>query len=161
MDRIMVTDLLKQDGRIAGAIGFSIDTGDFCTFRAKATVLTGGSNSFKPAGFPIHMLTGDAEAMAYRAGVEITGKEFNCTTHATGATYPAALFAVRRVGPPPFVGIMKDALGSEVPKRMSEPDLRLEFLAHAGLTPITSRVDDPVGAGPYKARLRRLCRGTG
>jgi succinate dehydrogenase/fumarate reductase flavoprotein subunit len=150
MDRIMVTDLLKRDGRIVGAVGFSIETGDFYTFKAKATVLTGGSNSFKPAGFPVHMLTGDAEAMAYRAGAEITGKEFNCTTHATGAKYPAALFAVRRVGPPPFVGIMKDGLGNIVPKRASEPDLRLEFLAHAGLTPITSRVDDPWVLGHIK-----------
>jgi succinate dehydrogenase/fumarate reductase flavoprotein subunit len=144
MDRIMVTELLQEGGKnIGGAIGFSIDTGDFYVFKSKATALCGGSNSFKPAGFPIHMLTGDAEAMAYRAGAEITGKEFNCTTHAGRAKYPAALFAVRRVGPPPWVGIMKDGLGNEVPKRMSEPDLRLEFLAHAGLTPITSRVDDP------------------
>jgi succinate dehydrogenase/fumarate reductase flavoprotein subunit len=151
MDRITVTELLQQDGKnIVGAIGFSIDTGDFYIFKSRATALCGGSNSFKPPGFPIHMLTGDAEAMAYRAGAEITGKEFNCTTHATRAEYPAALFAVKHIGPPPFVGIMKDGLGNEVPKRASEPDMRLEFLAHAGLTPITARVDDPWVLGHIK-----------
>ena len=62
MDRIMVTDLLKQDGMVIGAVGFHTRTGDFYVFKAKATVIcTSG---------------GIGEAMAYRAGAEISGKEF-------------------------------------------------------------------------------------
>ena len=99
MNRIMITDLLKQDGSIVGAMGFSLVEGDLYIFKSKATVLAGGSNSFKPNGMPVSMLTGDAEAMAYRAGAEITGKEFNNTMHATHARYPAALFAVRSLRP--------------------------------------------------------------
>ncbi|MBT8340265.1 MAG: FAD-binding protein [Desulfatitalea sp.] len=147
MNQIMVTELLQQDDKsIVGAIGFAIETGDCYVFKSKATALCGGSNSFKPPGFPIHMLTGDAEAMAYRAGAEITGKEFNCTTHPTGAKYPAGLFAIRRVGPPAFAGLYRDGLGNEVPHNKggtAEPDLRLEQLAHEGLTPLMSKVDDP------------------
>ena len=111
MDRIMVTDLLVEEGRAAGAAGFSIDSGDFYVFKARVTVLTGGGNSFKPAGFPIHMLTGDSEAMAYRAGVEIAAKEFGVTTHPTRAAYPSALFAMKHVGPVPFSNIV-DGLGN-------------------------------------------------
>ncbi len=62
MDRTMITDLVKQDGRVVGAIGFNTRTGDFYIFKAKATVIcTSG---------------GVGEAMAYRAGCEITNKEF-------------------------------------------------------------------------------------
>jgi succinate dehydrogenase/fumarate reductase flavoprotein subunit len=141
MDRIMVTNLLKQDGKVVGAISFSIDNGDLYIFKAKATVLSGGGNSFKPAGFPISMLTGDAEAMAYRAGAEITGKEFNCTTHATRALHPAALFAVKLVGPPPFVSVT-DEHGERIGSaRGGEPDLSLEFAIHAGKGPLFSDPD--------------------
>jgi succinate dehydrogenase/fumarate reductase flavoprotein subunit len=144
MDRIMVTDLLVQDGQVAGAAGFSIDSGDFYVFRAKATVLTGGGNSFKPWGFPIHMLTGDAEAMAYRAGAEMASKEFSCTTHPTRAAHPAALFAMKHVGPVPFMNHF-DASGEEVhwsgAPVHTEPDLGLEFVVHAGRTPLYSDLD--------------------
>ena len=84
MDRIMVTDLLKQDGKVVGAIGFPMDSDDLYIFKAKATVVSAGSNSFKPAGSEICCLTGDGEAMAYRAGAEITGKEFPDTHYTSG-----------------------------------------------------------------------------
>ena len=87
MDRIMLTDLLKQDGKVVGAIGFSYDTGDLYIFKAKATVLTAGGSSYKPPQFAMWSITGDGEGMAYRAGAEITGKEF-LSTFPTIATYP-------------------------------------------------------------------------
>lgn len=76
MDRIMVTDLLKQDGKIVGAIGFHTTRGDLCIFKAKATVITTGTGSFKNGPLPTYYWTNDGETMAYRAGAEITGKEF-------------------------------------------------------------------------------------
>jgi succinate dehydrogenase/fumarate reductase flavoprotein subunit len=79
MDRIMCTDLLKQDGKVVGAIGFPIESYDLYIFKAKATVLAGGNNCFRSPGFHTSMLTGDADGMAYRAGAEITGKEFPST----------------------------------------------------------------------------------
>jgi succinate dehydrogenase/fumarate reductase flavoprotein subunit len=87
IDRVMCTDLLKQDGKIVGAIGFSYDTGDLYVFKAKATVLTAGGSSYKPPQFAMRSITGDGEGMAYRAGAEITGKEF-LTTFPTIASYP-------------------------------------------------------------------------
>ena len=72
MDRIMVTDLLKQDGRIVGAVGFNTRSGEFYVFKAKATVMCTGGGSL---GFAFS--TYDGEAMAYRTGAEISGKEFS------------------------------------------------------------------------------------
>jgi len=77
MERIMVVDLLKQDGRVVGAIGIPMDSSDLYIFKAKAVVLAAGTGSFKPwGGWPISDLTSDGHVMAYRAGAEITGKEF-------------------------------------------------------------------------------------
>ncbi|MBN1367890.1 MAG: FAD-binding protein [Dehalococcoidales bacterium] len=78
MDRIMVTDLLKQDESVVGAVGFSTLTGEFHVFKAKATVISTGGGNFRPnAGVaPADHDSSDGDAMAYRAGAEISGKEF-------------------------------------------------------------------------------------
>ena len=76
IDRVMITDLLKQDEKIVGAVGFHTTNGDLYIFQAKATVITTGTGSFKNGPIPTHYLTNDGETMAYRAGAEITGKEF-------------------------------------------------------------------------------------
>ena len=77
LDHITITDLLKQDGKVVGAIGFPVSGYETYVFNAKATVLSTGYNSFKPSGAEIASLTGDGEAMAYRIGAEITGKELS------------------------------------------------------------------------------------
>jgi succinate dehydrogenase/fumarate reductase flavoprotein subunit len=89
MDRIMITHLLKHEGKVVGAVGFSIDSLDLYIFKAKATVLSAGGNSFKPPGYHTSSLAGDAEAMAYWAGAEITGKEFQDPHHFNLINYPA------------------------------------------------------------------------
>jgi succinate dehydrogenase/fumarate reductase flavoprotein subunit len=76
LDRVMITDLIKKDGVIAGAVGFHTREGDFYTITAKAIIVATGSGNFKAAGEPWHQWTADGEAMSYRAGARITGKEF-------------------------------------------------------------------------------------
>jgi len=77
VDHVMVTDLIKQNGCIAGAVGFHSQDGCFYTFGAKAVVTCTGPMGFKRANhMAVANLTGDAEAMAYRAGAEMSGKEF-------------------------------------------------------------------------------------
>ena len=77
LDRIMICELIKQDGKIVGAIGFNTTSGDLYIFHAKATVIATGSTGFKPGtDHTSHYWTGDGEAMAYRAGTEITGADF-------------------------------------------------------------------------------------
>ena len=138
LDRIMITDLLKQDGKIVGAIGISTRDYGLCVFKAKATVVCTGASSFKPAGFPISSVTGDGVAMAYRAGAELTGKEFH-DTHVTRADRPAAI-DYRQMKRPP--GIMPkprlvNAEGDEVALARSSPSfIEMELEVHAGRAPL-------------------------
>jgi succinate dehydrogenase/fumarate reductase flavoprotein subunit len=87
LDRIMITDLIKQDGTIVGAVGFPVDSYELYIFKAKATIISAGVAGYKPNGMS-GAITGDAHAMAYRAGCEITGKEW-IDTHPTRADFPA------------------------------------------------------------------------
>ena len=77
LERIVVTHLIKENGRIAGAAGFSIDSGELQIFRAKSVILCTGAGGFKPNGFPICDLTHDGTIMAYNIGAKVTGKEWN------------------------------------------------------------------------------------
>jgi succinate dehydrogenase/fumarate reductase flavoprotein subunit len=88
VDRVMVTDLLKEDGVVIGAVGFHTRLGDFFSFKAKATVICTGNGTFDVAGAmgPVGFLSYDGETMAYRAGAEISGKEF---TNVGSAAYIA------------------------------------------------------------------------
>lgn len=76
-ERIMITHLIKENGRIAGAAGFSMDEAVIHVFKAKSVVLCTGAGGFKPNGFPICDLTHDGSVMAYKIGAKITGKEWN------------------------------------------------------------------------------------
>ncbi len=87
-ERVMVTSLLTEGGRqgrgvkVAGATGFSLETGEFYVFHAKSVVLSTGyacsmwiysteitGNSFRWDPNEI----GEGLAMAYNAGADITG----------------------------------------------------------------------------------------
>jgi len=144
MDRLMVIDLLKHDKKIVGAIGISMDSNNMYVFKAKATVISAGGSGFKSFGWPIHELTGDGEAMAYRAGAEIVGKEF-IDTHSTRDEYPgyrtfpqpeSAYKVARSI--PKIRWKIWNAEGDEVPLLSKGWPLsfELEFEAHAGRAPL-------------------------
>jgi succinate dehydrogenase/fumarate reductase flavoprotein subunit len=95
IDRITIADLLKEDGKVCGAIGFTADDGVSYIIKAKAVVMSAGASAFKPNGTPLHVITGDGEAMAYRAGAEITGKEWN-DCHPSRAEFPAWQWSPRK-----------------------------------------------------------------
>jgi succinate dehydrogenase/fumarate reductase flavoprotein subunit len=77
VERIMITHLIKEKGRIAGAAGFDFDEGKIHIFKAKSIVLCTGAGGFKPNGFPLCDLTHDGTIMAYKIGAKVTGKEWN------------------------------------------------------------------------------------
>ncbi len=77
IERVVVTHLIKEDGRIAGAAGFRLDGEETVTIRAKTVILCTGAGGFKPSGFPVCDLTHDGSIMAYQIGAKITGKEWN------------------------------------------------------------------------------------
>jgi len=76
IERTMVTELLEKDGRVVGAVGFPMEEDKAVVIKAKAVVMCSGSGAFKTPGFPISSLTHDGDAMAFRIGAEISGKEF-------------------------------------------------------------------------------------
>lgn len=77
LDRVMMIELLKENGRICGACGISVDSDIDHVIKAKTTILCCGPCGYKPEGYVwIATDTGDGEAMAFRAGAELTGKEF-------------------------------------------------------------------------------------
>jgi succinate dehydrogenase/fumarate reductase flavoprotein subunit len=140
VDRHMVYDLIQAEGRVVGAIGFGWKDYALTIFECKAVVLATGASGLKGPQWPIHMLTGDGDAMAYRAGAAITGKEF-MDPHFTNAEHPAEFnwnfkFGGRRLedlGPP--LGRLVNARGENVPRR-GTLFLELEFEAHAGNAPL-------------------------
>jgi succinate dehydrogenase/fumarate reductase flavoprotein subunit len=78
LERTMITDLLMNDGRVAGAVGFSQDDETIYVIQAKAVCLCAGAGALKNMGvFPSNSITHDGDCMAYRVGAEISGKEFN------------------------------------------------------------------------------------
>jgi len=76
-ERIVITHLMKEKGRISGAAGFSLDEERIHFFKAKSVILCTGAGGFKPNGFPICDLTHDGTVMAYNIGAKVTGKEWN------------------------------------------------------------------------------------
>jgi len=77
VNRVLVTDLLTRNGQAVGAVGFSLDNGDFYIFQSKTTILATGSTWYKGL-LPGHRDdAGDGNAMAYRAGVLLGGGECN------------------------------------------------------------------------------------
>jgi len=86
-----VVGLLKDDGRVAGAIAYDRERGRFKIFRAKAVVIaTGGlgrafrvtSNSWE--------YTGDGYVMAYEIGAALMDMEF-VQFHPTGMVWPPSV----------------------------------------------------------------------
>jgi len=75
VDRVGVVDLLKDGGRIAGAVGYHIDTEEQYVFNCKAVVLATGSQNYRvmPMWSPGR---GEGLAAAYRAGAQFRNCEF-------------------------------------------------------------------------------------
>lgn len=75
MDKVTVSDLLTDDGRIAGAVGYSILDGTYYVFESKAVILATGSQNYRVA--PMWSCgRGDGIAAAYRAGAQMRNPEF-------------------------------------------------------------------------------------
>ncbi len=141
IDRTMIVELLKQDGRLVGAIGFSWKSYKLTIFKARAIIMAAGAGGLKPPSWPIHNLTGDGDAMAYRVGAEIIGKEF-VDPHPTTMKEPANFnFKLKfggknpeELGPP--AGKLINAEGNPV-KGRGTLFLDMEFEVHAGRAPLT------------------------
>jgi len=156
VDRVTITDLIKQDGRIVGAVGIPADSSDTYIFKAKAVVMCLGKGGFKVPGIRTVTTTNDGDAMAFRVGCEITGKEWS-DNHPARGDFPA--YAWTGIDRNPFVSrdVATSGAGAQGPKLYNAESKELEsvrrktgsrttgqnfeglgmiFEAHAGRAPI-------------------------
>jgi succinate dehydrogenase/fumarate reductase flavoprotein subunit len=159
LDRIMVTDLLKQDGRVVGVVGFDTREGDFYTIKAKATIVAAGQGTFKNPGYPHDYWTGDGECMCYRAGAELVGKEFGQQCEYIFREHPA-LFTVVGAGRGRNInGLGEEYLGNYFRKSkrgMGSPDHTHKtwmFEVDAGRGPAIVDLDVPMDSETVKEKL--------
>jgi succinate dehydrogenase/fumarate reductase flavoprotein subunit len=88
LERVMIVDLLTNNGRIVGATAVDTRTGEFIVIKAKATVVATGAfaRCYEPETpliykykFRFHWcpasVSGDGWAAAYRAGAELTNMD--------------------------------------------------------------------------------------
>src|SRR6184192_4055553 len=93
MERTILT-LLKQSGRVVGALGYDRERGRFLVFRAKAIVLaTGGIGRAYKITSNSWEYTGDGHALAYVAGAELIDMEF-VQFHPTGMVWPPSVMGI-------------------------------------------------------------------
>ena len=84
VNRTIVTKLLVKEGKVNGALGFNIRTGEFVTCKAKATILANGgcarfslpNSGYLYGTFDYPGNAGDGYSLAYSAGAQLTGFEF-------------------------------------------------------------------------------------
>lgn len=76
MEDIMALELLKRDGRVNGVLCLDLRKGEFFTLGAKTVILaTGGGMRVFPVTTAPEELTGDGQAMAWRAGADLVDME--------------------------------------------------------------------------------------
>lgn len=88
VNRVMGLDLLMDSGRVAGAVGLNVRSGELVVCRAKAVILAAGgtarftlpNSGYLYGTFDFPGNTGDGYVMAYRAGASLTGMEFSRRT---------------------------------------------------------------------------------
>ena len=73
MNRIYISDLLKDGERVVGAVGFSMDTLEFFIFRANAVLVAGNCFNYCPGG--MFMTGADPTVMCYEAGAQMRNAE--------------------------------------------------------------------------------------
>jgi len=126
INRVMVHELLVNNGRIAGAVGVSTREPEVYVFLAKSIFLGNAYNLierlypsivggilFNTDNNPSN--TGDGQISAYRAGAEVTGAEF--IRRHRGVRYFC------RCGQGTWIGIITDAYGNEfIPPYLGKPN---------------------------------------
>jgi succinate dehydrogenase/fumarate reductase flavoprotein subunit len=109
VNRVMVFDLIANNGSVAGAIGIDTRTGKIIIFEAPSVILgTGGTTRLYPAPTPGWFnnnatrlsMTGDGRLMAFRAGAELQDAEIRALH--VGPKYLA------RFGQATWVGVFRD-----------------------------------------------------
>ncbi len=88
---VTIVSLFRQQGRIAGALGYDRQQGEFRLYRARAIVLaTGGIGRAYQITSNSWEYSGDGQALAYQAGAALLDMEF-IQFHPTGMIWPPSV----------------------------------------------------------------------
>ncbi|MCL4329550.1 MAG: FAD-binding protein [Candidatus Thermoplasmatota archaeon] len=91
LDEVVVTKIVTEDGKVKGAIGFSMREGRFYVFQCKALIIaTGGLGRLFKVTSNSWESTGDGLAIAFRAGAELRDMEM-VQFHPTGMVWPPSV----------------------------------------------------------------------
>lgn len=98
-NRTMALDLIKKDGRVVGALGLNVRTGELIVCMAKAVILCAGgtarfgqtTNGYPYGTFDFPGNTGEAYRMAYNAGAKLTGFEYTIVDYSVKDVNAAGL----------------------------------------------------------------------
>lgn len=126
IDEVLVTKLLMDRGRCAGAFALEMRSGESLCLRSKATVLAlgGAGQVYRVTSNPDES-TGDGYALAYEAGAELMDME-QVQFHPTGMVHPPSAKgilvteAVRGEG-----GLLKNSLDERFMERYSPKQMEL------------------------------------
>ncbi len=88
-ENLYITDLMVEGGKAAGAVGFDMDAGRPVAFDADAVVIAAGGHTslYRRSSSRPDENTGDAQALAFNAGVPLRDMEF-VQFHPTGKVKP-------------------------------------------------------------------------
>ncbi|MFP4228623.1 MAG: L-aspartate oxidase [Salinivenus sp.] len=88
-ENLYITNLVVEDGRATGAVGFDMDSGRPVAFEADAVVIAAGGHTslYRRSSSRPDENTGDAQALAFNAGVPLRDMEF-VQFHPTGKVLP-------------------------------------------------------------------------
>lgn len=143
--RVMMTDFLTENGntgeRVTGAVGFDSRTGEFKVFKAKATVLAAGALAFKGREPGHAFQTGEAYAMAYRAGAELGEFEIGLIHYTSSTQFPTQ-------GMNMFVALGAHFINSEGERFMLEYEPELGDQATLSRIAEASAMEVRAGRGP-------------
>lgn len=76
LGRVLITDIIKEQGQAVGAVGFNTINGRFHIFKAKSVVLSIGHSGFK-ISYHHNTCAGGSIPIGLRAGLEVSNMEFN------------------------------------------------------------------------------------
>jgi adenylylsulfate reductase subunit A len=157
LDRTVTADLLVSDGRVCGAVGFHIRSGECFVVSAKAVVVaTGGTNRLftNPTGLSFNTWmcpanTGDGEAISFRAGAALANVEFLRMTVVPNGFGAPGLNALVGMGGKLINGLGEDFMTRYHPDGMNSPRYKLvegvigELKARRGPVYVDCRHLDP------------------
>lgn len=149
LDRVMITDLIVEDGEIHGAVGFHIRNGEFYLVDAKAIVIATGGCSWKGNYFGQDMVCGEGYALAYKNGARLMNMEYsNCynSTYRYFDIYGLSRF--QRLG-----GKFINALGESFMSKY-DPELKDGAFLHTVAFAMTKEVIE--GRGPIYFDLTEM-----